>query len=95
MHGTLAQSGTRQQIDIGVEGESEHPGGTDHIAHLGEHAPLQAQCGTQRRLEWPAELQKIGIRIGHHIGRHGQWQQQGPLKETAPGKIKQRHGHSR
>jgi hypothetical protein len=48
---------------------------------------LPAESVAQRRLDRPDELQEIGIDVGHHVGRHGQRQNQRPIENAPPGKI--------
>ena len=89
----LTQGRTGQQVNIRVKGEGEHPGRTAQAAHLGENPALQAQVQTQKILQRPAVLKKISVGIGHHIGRHGQGQQQGPGQQPSAGELKQGHGY--
>ena len=47
----------------------------------------QAEGLAQRGLHRPRILEEIGVRVGHHVGRHGQRQQQCPREEAASGKA--------
>ena len=91
MVGAFRQSGACQQIHIGVQGQGEHTCRTPLTAHFGQHASFEPTCAAHPSLHWPTELQKVGVGIRHHISRHGQWQQQGPLQRAAQWKVKQGH----
>ncbi len=92
MRGALQQSHPHQQIHIGVEGAHKHQRGSAEAAHLRQHPPLQPERRAQPGLGRPAELQIVGIGVGHHISGHCQGQEQGPLPLLAPPEVKQGHG---
>ena len=94
MGGSFAQRGPGQQVDIGVQREDKDPGCPAQATHFREHTALQPQAGAQRCLQRPAELQRVGVGVSHHISRHGQRQQQSPFQGAPTRKLEQRHRRS-
>ena len=91
LRGPLPESRPCKQINIGIQRKGKHPSRTPDAAYFRQHAPFQARQIAHRGLQRAAVLQEITVGVGHHIGRHGQWQQQGPLKKPFTGEVKQRH----
>ena len=91
VRGALGERRAGQQVNVGVQHKNKHQNGAAQAAHFGQHPALPTESVAQPGLRRPAELQKIGVGVSHHISRHGQWQQQRPFKKPPAGKLKQSH----
>jgi len=95
LHRALAQRSAREQVDIGVQAQHEQDHGRPQAADVGPERAAQVEGRAQRRLHRAAELQRVGIGIGQHIGWHRHRQQQRPLEDGAAREAEQRHRQRR
>ncbi len=90
--GLLEKGGAREKVDVWVEHEREHDGGTRQRADGGKpiFADLKARECAQDRLRGAGSVEKVRIRISHDIGGHGERQDERPVENTA--QRKRAHG---
>ncbi len=85
----LEKSGTREQVDIGVQGERKHRRRAVERADFRKPVIARPPAGqfAQRRLHRAGELQPVGIGVGHDVRGHRQRQHQRPLQRPPPGEA--------
>ena len=87
------EGGSGEEIDIGVENQSEHDGGAAKRAHRRKEIVARLPAGdvTQRGLHGAGIFEQVRIDIRHHIGRRRQRQRQRPSQPAPPRKLLRGH----
>lgn len=97
--GLLQECGTRGQVHVGVEHQREQHDRAAGRADVRKPVVARAPAGhvAQPALHGAGELQRIGVRVGDHVGGHRQRQHQRPRHQATPrkaaGRGQPRGGH--
>ena len=83
------EQGAGGQVDIRIQHQRQQHDAAGQMADVRQTEITRTfvpQQPAQRALHRAQRVQQIQIGVGNDIGRHRQWQQQGPAQDTAPGK---------